>query len=286
MTGALAHRGPDGDGVNVDGARRVFLGHRRLAIIDVAGGVQPMANDTGSTTVVFNGEIYNHHSLRRELVALGQKFRSDHSDTEVIIRGYDQWGKAVVERLEGMFAFVIYDAARGKLLWRATALARSRFSTCIEVLILPSRPKSRALGSTQSRAICRSIPCRFRSSFAHSFLPGESTPYSGMRKVLPGSYLLFDTATGRARTEQYWRFRIVDDPPAGGINDWVEELRELLRLAVVSRLESDVPIGVFLSGRHRFQRHRRVGVGERQALQAFYFHHRLQRAQLRRTRTC
>ena len=69
-----------------------------------------------------------------------------------------------------------------------------------------------------------------------------------MKKVLPGSYLLFDTATGRARTEQYWKFRIVDDPPAGGIDDWVEELRELLRLAVVSRLESDVPIGVFLSG--------------------------------------
>ena len=81
MTHALAHRGPDGDGVYVDDAQRVFLGHRRLAIIDIAGGVQPMANDTGTTIVVFNGEIYNHRSLRRELVALGQRFRSDHSDT-------------------------------------------------------------------------------------------------------------------------------------------------------------------------------------------------------------
>ena len=143
MTRALAHRGPDGDGLYVDDDKRVFLGHRRLAIIDIAGGVQPMANDTGTTTVVFNGEIYNHRSLRRELVALGQRFRSDHSDTEVIIRGYDQWGEAVVERLEGMFAFAIYDALVGSFFWRETASARSHFSTPIAASILPSPPKFR-----------------------------------------------------------------------------------------------------------------------------------------------
>ena len=248
MTRALAHRGPDGDGLHVDGARRVFLGHRRLAIIDIAGGVQPMANDTGTTTVVFNGEIYNHRSLRRELVALGQKFRSDHSDTEVIIRGYDQWGQAVVERLEGMFAFAIYDAPRGKLL-----LARDRFGE--KPLFYAHRGLDLAFASEvpslRLHPIARDLPLdplSLQKLFAYSFLPGDSTPYSGMKKVLPGSYLLFDTATGHARTEQYWRFRIVDDPPPGGIDDWVEELRELLRLAVVSRLESDVPIGVFLSG--------------------------------------
>ena len=148
MTHALAHRGPDGDGVYVDDAQRVFLGHRRLAIIDIAGGVQPMANDTGTTIVVFNGEIYNHRSLRRELVALGQRFRSDHSDTEVVIRGYDQWGEAVVERLEGMFAFAIYDASRGKLL-----LARDRFGEkplfyTHRGLDLALPPKFRASGCT------------------------------------------------------------------------------------------------------------------------------------------
>ena len=148
MTHALAHRGPDGDGVYVDDAQRVFLGHRRLAIIDIAGGAQPMANDTGTTTVVFNGEIYNHRSLRRELVALGQRFRSDHSDTEVVIRGYDQWGEAVVENSRACSPSPSTTLLVGSFSWRATALARSRFFTPIVASILPLPPKFRASGCT------------------------------------------------------------------------------------------------------------------------------------------
>src|SRR5215472_8032831 len=103
MTRALAHRGPDGEGLYADPEHPIFLGHRRLAIIDVAGGAQPMWNEDDSIAVVFNGEIYNHRELRRELLARGHRFRTDHSDTEVLLHGYEEWGEALPERLNGMF---------------------------------------------------------------------------------------------------------------------------------------------------------------------------------------
>jgi asparagine synthase (glutamine-hydrolysing) len=122
MTAALAHRGPDGEGFHCEPAAGLYLGHRRLAIIDLANGAQPMWDAQGETAIVFNGEIYNHRELRAELEALGHPFRTSHSDTEVLLQGYRAWGEALPERLNGMFAFCIYDRTRRRLF-----LARDRF---------------------------------------------------------------------------------------------------------------------------------------------------------------
>ena len=122
MTDRLRHRGPDGDGVFVDPRWRAFLGHRRLVVIDPTGGHQPMEDEDGRIVVVFNGEIYNHHDLRQELVARGYRFRSDHSDTEVLVHGFKEWGEALPSHLNGMFAFAILDRRDGTLF-----LARDRF---------------------------------------------------------------------------------------------------------------------------------------------------------------
>ena len=122
MRDTMVHRGPDGDGLWVAPGREVGLGFRRLAIIDLSTDAnQPMTNEDGSVQVVFNGEIYNHLSLRRELAEKGHRFKTDHSDTEVIVHGYEEWGEAVVERLAGMFAIGVWDAKRRRLF-----LARDR----------------------------------------------------------------------------------------------------------------------------------------------------------------
>jgi asparagine synthase (glutamine-hydrolysing) len=122
MTRALAHRGPDGDGLFSDREAGVHLGHTRLAIIDIAGGAQPMWNADRSIGVVFNGEIYNHRELRTLLESRGHVFRSSHSDTEVLVHGYAEWGDALPEKLNGMFAFAVFDRRR-----RQIFLARDRF---------------------------------------------------------------------------------------------------------------------------------------------------------------
>ncbi len=122
MGAALRHRGPDGEGEHVDPKRRVHLTHRRLAILDIGGGEQPMWNEDATVCVVFNGEIYNHLELRAMLVARGHAFRSDHSDTEVLVHGYEEWGAELPARLNGMFAFAVWDARRARLF-----LARDRF---------------------------------------------------------------------------------------------------------------------------------------------------------------
>ncbi|MBZ6076260.1 asparagine synthase (glutamine-hydrolyzing) [Microvirga puerhi] len=249
MTRSLAHRGPDGSGSFVDSAHRVFLGHRRLAIIDVSGGLQPMSSSDTGTTIVFNGEIYNHRHLRRELEQLGHQFVTDHSDTEVILRGYDAWGEAVVERLDGMFAFAIYDVKRQRLF-----LARDRFGEkplfyhvshkgivfASELAALRKHPSVAALQLDE-----RSL----QKFFAYSFLPGAATPYRGVQKLLPGSVLTYRLSDGFVQKRQYWRFAIVPDQrPEGNERDWIDQIRSLLMEAVASRLESDVPLGVFLSG--------------------------------------
>src|SRR5215469_15818372 len=115
MTAALAHRGPDGAGFHIDENRRVVLGHRRLAIVDLAGGDQPMWNEDGEICVVFNGELYNHGELRQDLVRRGHTFTSHHSDTEVLVHGWEEWGEALPMRLNGMFAFAVYDRRRACL---------------------------------------------------------------------------------------------------------------------------------------------------------------------------
>ncbi len=249
MTRSLAHRGPDGEGLYNNETDRVFLGHRRLAVIDIATGAQPMKNSDGSTVIVFNGEIYNHRELRRELEALGQIFTSDHSDTEVIVRGYDAWGTNVVDRLDGMFAFAIHDMKR-----RRIVLARDRFGE--KPLFYSIGSHGLAFASELQSLRCHPVvarrgldPVALQKLFAYTFLPGAITPYTGVRKLLPGSTFVYD-CTSRAGTERrYWRFAIESrNPPPGRVEDWIEELAVRLKHAVSTRLESDVPLGIFLSG--------------------------------------
>jgi asparagine synthase (glutamine-hydrolysing) len=248
MTEVLAHRGPDGHGSFIDNSR-VFLGHRRLSIIDLEGGRQPMANTGGTLQIVFNGEIYNHRALRRELEALGQTFQTDHSDTEVLLNGYDVWGEAVVERLDGMFAFAIYDRTRQRLF-----LARDRFGekplfyfASSDIFVFASElPSLRLHPAVAATGIDSKALQKF---FAYSFLPGKITPYERVRKLLPGSTLTYDLTSGAVRERRYWRFTIASEAaPPGTEEDWAEEIARLLGRAVRSRLESDVPVGLFLSG--------------------------------------
>jgi len=249
MMGAIVHRGPDDDGMHVEPEHALFLGFRRLAVIDIAGGHQPMWNEDASVCVVFNGEIYNQAELRAELVAAGHVFATDHSDTEVLVHGYEQWGAALPGRLNGMFAFVVWDRRRRRLF-----AARDRFGE--KPFFYAHRPGFLAFASELSALACH--PCvgreldtaSLRKFFAYGYLPAPNALYRGCRKLPAGSHLTLDLTDFSARVERYWRFAIEaeEDAPEQRIPALAEELRALLDQAVARRLMSDVPLGVFLSG--------------------------------------
>ncbi|MEQ9449902.1 MAG: asparagine synthase (glutamine-hydrolyzing), partial [Rhodospirillaceae bacterium] len=196
MTDALVHRGPDSEGHFADQHLPVFLGSRRLAVIDPRGGAQPMWDGTGDICVVFNGEIYNHRGLRRQLEARGCTFQSDHSDTEVLIHGYKIWGEGLWARLNGMFAAAIYDRHRKKLV-----LARDRFGE--KPLFYAARPDVIAFASElpallkhPSVRVATISKIGLMKFFAHGFFPGEHTPYESIYKLPAGHFLTID-ATNR-----------------------------------------------------------------------------------------
>lgn len=250
MCAPLRHRGPDDRGSWHSSAskRPVWLGFRRLAILDQAGGHQPMATGDGRLVVVFNGEIYNFRELRAELERLGHHFRSDHSDTEVLLYAYRQWGDEMVNHLSGMFAFVLYDGERQRLF-----CARDRFGKKPlfyapqgDGLVFASECSALLRHPDLDAVVDRQAVLKF---FAYGFLPSPWTLYRGVRKLPPGHTLSYELATGRSVEKCYWRYRILPgQQPPGGPREWAEELRELLRQAVWRRLESDVPLGFFLSG--------------------------------------
>jgi asparagine synthase (glutamine-hydrolysing) len=249
MTSALAHRGPDGQRLFVDEEARVFLGHRRLAILDIPGGAQPMWNEDERVGVIYNGEIYNHAELRRSLEARGHVFRSDHSDTEVLVHGYEEWGAGLPERLNGMFAFAIYDRPRRQLF-----LARDRFGE--KPLYYQHGPGHFMFGS-ELTALSRhprfdaSIDTRaVQKLFAYGYLPSPHCIFRQCRKLLPGGALLYDCASGAVNVRRYWQFRLQPDDSLTPAQEpaLVEELTHLLGEAVRRRLIADVPLGVFLSG--------------------------------------
>ena len=249
MTDALIHRGPDGEGYYIDGESAVFLGHRRLAIVDIAGGAQPMWNARGTTGVVFNGEIFNHRELRAELEAAGYRFATDHSDTEVLIHGYDAWGEEMPARLNGQFAFCIYDKIRGRLF-----LARDRFG---EKPLYIARQGDLFAFASELNAITKHSKFETRLKvrslqklMAYGFLPAPNAMLEHCEKLPGGAHMTFDLRTRTATVRRYWRFTLDTDPswlhrPEGEL---VEELREHLFTAVKRRLLSDVPLGFFLSG--------------------------------------
>jgi len=249
MSDALIHRGPDGSGTFVDKPNGVFLAHRRLAILDIAGGEQPMWNEDGQVGVVFNGEIYNHLDLRAALLAKGHVFRSDHSDTEVLVHGYEEWGEDLPARLNGMFAFAVYDRLRGRLF-----IARDRFGE--KPLYYTARKGFFGFASELSALarhpqVAREIDEKsLQKYFAYGFIPAPRSLYRDVAKLPGGHSLRYDIADGAIARRQYWQFAIEppDRIPADAEESWAEELRALLSQAVKRRLTSDVPLGVFLSG--------------------------------------
>jgi asparagine synthase (glutamine-hydrolysing) len=244
LVATLAHRGPDGAAWWADGP--FFFGHRRLAIIDLSQGTQPMATHDGSLVVTFNGEIYNYLELRQELQSHGHVFRTQ-SDTEVLLHGYQQWGRGMPARLKGMFAFALADRRRRQLF-----LARDRFgekplfyvegagsvSFASELKTLASLPdvERRLDEEALSGYLCL------------NYVPGDATLIRSIRRVGPATWRLYGQA-GLLATGRYW------EPPTGGDeqtavteDEVIARLEALLDRAVELTLRSDVPVGVFLSG--------------------------------------
>ena len=242
MLGTILHRGPDGRGFHLDGA--LGLAHCRLSIIDVAGGAQPLANEDGTVHVVFNGEIYNFPALREELLVRGHVLRT-HSDTEVIVHLYEEFGPDCVQRLDGMFAFALWDARRRRLL-----LARDRvgikplyYAALGDRICFASEIKA-LLGDP---AVPRDLDsAALRQFLAFYYLPGEATLFRSIRKLLPGHVLIVES--GQVRARPYWDLGFTDARAHLGFEAAVEELQTLLRDTVRSHLLADVPVGVLLSG--------------------------------------
>jgi asparagine synthase (glutamine-hydrolysing) len=248
MCRVITHRGPDDEGTMVtdDGAA---LGMRRLSIIDLAGGRQPISNEDGRVSVVFNGEVYNFRELQPELEARGHAFRT-HSDTEAIVHAYEEYGPACVERLRGMFAFAVWDRNRRELL-----LARDRAGKK-PLYYAHTRAGSLVFGSElkcllEHPEVEREVdPEALDAYLTLGYVPDPLCIFTGVRKLPPGHTLRF-TRDGRVEVTQYWDFRY--EPPSEEDArrpeaDWVAGLRARLEDAVRVRLVADVPLGAFLSG--------------------------------------
>jgi asparagine synthase (glutamine-hydrolysing) len=247
MTSALAHRGPDGQGTVVHGP--VALGHRRLAIIDLEGGRQPMSNESGDVWITFNGEIYNFQPLRRELESAGHRFATC-SDTEVIVHAYEQWGDDCVSRLRGMFAFGLLDLRKRRLL-----LARDHFG--VKPLFYRVTPQMFAFAS-ELGAIRQAAPSPPPGNILavdlflqYQYIPAPHTIYRDTFKLPPAHTLALDldrpTDADELRPRRYWQLRFT--PQRGQSEEqWLQRLDRQLTAAVETSLVSDVPFGVFLSG--------------------------------------
>jgi asparagine synthase (glutamine-hydrolysing) len=251
MRECMVHRGPDGAGTWVSAARQAGLAFRRLAIIDLNENAnQPMPNEDGNLHIVFNGEIYNHRALRRELEANGHRFRTDHSDTETIVHGYEEWGKDVVDHLEGMFAFALWNE-REKTLF----MARDRigvkplyFTTAGSAFLFASEIKALL---AHPRVAAQVEPYALYHYLSFLTTPAPMTMFRGIFKMPAGHRVTIRPGEAIA-PERYWDplppWIDVQDPAQRSEPDAINRTRALLEAAVEKRLMSDVPFGVFLSG--------------------------------------
>jgi asparagine synthase (glutamine-hydrolysing) len=244
MMDTIVHRGPDGHGVYEDGT--AFLGHRRLSIIDVAGGYQPMPNETGSVHITFNGEIFNHAAIRPKLEQAGHRYTT-RCDTETIVHAYEEYGADCVTHFRGMFAFAIWDAGR-----RTLFCARDRLG--IKPLYYFSNGRVFAFAS-EIKALLRhpEIRTEFNPALLAEYLTfgytsGETTLFGGIRKLMPGHTLTLDVNTGREQVQRYWDVPESSEEVRKTEQEWIAECRARLEETVQMRLMSDVPLGMFLSG--------------------------------------
>jgi asparagine synthase (glutamine-hydrolysing) len=256
MRQTLVHRGPDGGRTWISPDRRVGLGFRRLAIVDLSDeAMQPMSNETGTIWLVYNGEVYNHMRLRRELEASGHVFRTDHSDSEVLIHGYEEWGiDGLLSRIEGMFAFAIWDGnARTLYLVRDRIGIKPIYFSFLNGCVLFGSEIKAILAHPQATRGLDPIAMYHYLTFLTT--PAPLTMFEGIYKLPAGWYLHVDS-TGRMSARRYWD--AVPDPaihaeaatlaPRDREAFYVRGIRERLAAAVEKRLMSDVPFGVFLSG--------------------------------------
>ncbi len=247
MRDRIAHRGPDDAGVWWAPDRRLWLAQRRLAVIDLSpGGSQPMHDRSGRLHLVFNGEIYNHRQLRKELAGLGHRFRSS-SDTEVLLEAYVEWGVDCLSRLNGMFAFALYDDRR-----RALVLARDRAG---EKPLFYRHAHGRFWFASELKALLED-PCLPRrvalpalnQYLAYGYVSDADCILEGFRKLRQGEAMIYDLDTAEVRSWTYWRPPHPGAEPFSGPDELEAELEALLRDSVRLRLEADVPVGILLSG--------------------------------------
>ncbi len=243
MCDAIVHRGPDDHGYHVDEHAPVAIGMRRLSIIDLEGGKQPFYSEDGKVVAVCNGEIYNFVPLRQQLEAKGHTFRS-RSDCETVVHAYEEWGEAFLDHLEGMFGIALYDIRQRRML-----LVRDRFG--IKPVYYFSDTNRFAFGSEiksilEVPEVLRRIdPRALRHYLWNASVPDPLTLFDGIRKLPPGHLLRYDIASKSLEVKRYWRFEV------GTAKDsvaTVEEMEGQLRQTICDHLQSDVPVGVLLSG--------------------------------------
>ncbi|MFZ5818736.1 MAG: asparagine synthase (glutamine-hydrolyzing) [Chloroflexota bacterium] len=246
MAAAIAHRGPDGDGVYLDG--QIGLGHRRLAIIDLSpAGKQPMFSEDGQYVLIYNGEIYNFRELRSELEELGYRFRS-RADSEVLLYAYAGWGEMALDRLNGMFAFAIWDRRRQQLF-----LARDRYgikplyyAVCGQTFLFGSETKAILAHPAYQPALDKEALLEY---FTFQNLFTDRTFLSGVRLLPSGTYLRVDAGKpANMAPVRYWDYHFSEPDTARDDREYLEELDRLLRQAVERQLVSDVDVGSYLSG--------------------------------------
>jgi asparagine synthase (glutamine-hydrolysing) len=238
-TRTLSHRGPDDEGYFLDGP--LGLGFRRLSIIDLGGGHQPMSDTDQSVRVVFNGEIYNFQELRVELETKGHTF-STQSDTEVIVYAYKQWGEGCLDRLRGMFGLAIWDVARRKLLVARDAMGIKPVYYRLDSASIAFASEVRALGGDRREV----DPLALNFFLRHRFTPAPRTLFKGIQKLAPGTMLVVED--GSARIMRWYTFRPAPFDRRQSLNEAAEELLALYQTSLRRHLISDVPVGLLLSG--------------------------------------
>ncbi|TMA88987.1 MAG: asparagine synthase (glutamine-hydrolyzing) [Deltaproteobacteria bacterium] len=248
MGRALAHRGPDDEGelIQNTGAVSAGLGHKRLSIIDLSqAGKQPMANEDKTLWLTLNGEIYNYQELRNELEDKGHRFGS-RSDAEVVVHLYEESGTRCLDKLDGMFAFAIWDSKKNSLFLARDRVGKKPLHYCEtdDGIIFGSEIKA----LLQHPKVSRDLNLKALSKYlSYEYVPAPDTIFRSINKLEPGHYLFH--RNGESHCFPYWQIPIEDDPVANRSEaDYTEELRELLERAVRRRLVADVPVGLFVSG--------------------------------------
>ncbi len=244
MCDRIRHRGPDDEGVHVDGA--CGIGMRRLSVIDLSTGHQPIANEDGSLWIVFNGEIYNYQDLRSTLIGQGHIFKT-HTDTETLLHSYEQYGSDGLSQLRGMFAYAIWDSRA-----RRITLVRDRFGK--KPLYYAITQKGLFFGSELKCLQTAGVPLEVDNEalklyFQFSYIPDPLSPYKAIKKLAPGGWLTFH-ASGKVREGRYWKLSqpAESTPPGMTEESACDRIREIFDESVRLRMVADVPLGAFLSG--------------------------------------